>query len=58
MSRKYTWLYEVVFENHLNTQFDTYHDFMEFVEAYKEDGYAVLIVHATKSDPITYAYIY
>ena len=58
MSKKYTWLYEIVFENQPNTQCDTYHDFMEIVEMLKDDGWAVMIVHATKNNPVTYAYIY
>lgn len=56
---KYTWLYQATIRtNGHTTQFDNYADFFEYVEKFKEWGYAVQIIHATKSDPMTYAYIW
>ena len=56
---KYTWLYETVLRDcGITTQFDNYNDFSEYVNQFKEWGYTVQIVHATKNNPMTYAYIW
>lgn len=56
---KYTWLYQVeICSDKQITQFDNYSDFYEYINQFKEWGYAVQIVHATKNDPMTYAYIW
>lgn len=56
---KYSWLYEVTTKpSGHTTQFDNYRDFAEFIEYYKDRGYVVQVIHATKNNPITYAVIF